>query len=235
MPWELLGLISGTAAGGSGFDVASTVTQILGIQQAIETPWKNQLTTLQGQDTALSTIGKDLSALTTSLQALTDFSGVMAQKQGSSSNADVLSLSSASASATAGTHTVVVNSLAQTSSEYSDTLSASNALSGSLTIQIGSGASQTINIGSSNNTLSSLAASINAADIGVKASVISDASGSRLSIVSGTGGAAGQLSISSSITDEGTGKSVGFHIGQGGGGCRFYGRWGCAGEWDEYG
>jgi flagellar hook-associated protein 2 len=209
-----VGINFGTATGGSGFDVASTVTQILGIQQAIETPWKNQLATLQGQDTALSTIGTDLSTLTTSLQTLTDFSGVMAQKQGSSSNPDVLSLGSASASAVAGTHTVEVDLLAQTSSDYSDTLSTSDTLSGSLTIQVGSGESQTINIDSSNDTLSSLAASINSADIGVTASVISDSTGSRLSIVSGTGGAAGQLSISSSMTDDGTGAAVGFHTGQ---------------------
>jgi flagellar hook-associated protein 2 len=83
-----------------------------------------------------------------------------------------------------------------------------------LTIQVGSGATQTITIGSSNNTLSSLAASINAADIGVKASVISDSTGSRLSIVSGTGGAAGQLSISGSDVDGGTGGAVAFHTGQ---------------------
>ena len=45
-------------------------------------------------------------------------------------------------------------------------------------------------------TLASLSAAINSADIGVTASVITDSSGSRLSIVSGTSGAAGQLTIS---------------------------------------
>src|SRR5580704_13603414 len=99
-----VGINFGSASSGQGFDVASTVTSILNIQQGIETPWQNQLTALQAQDTALSTIGTDLSTLTTSIQSLTDFAGVMAQKQGSSSNTNVLSLTSASASATAGTH-----------------------------------------------------------------------------------------------------------------------------------
>ena len=44
-----------------------------------------------------------------------------------------------------------------------------------------------------------LAAAINSAGIGVKASVITDSSGSRLSLVSGTSGAAGQLTVTSFV------------------------------------
>ena len=63
-----------------------TVTQIQAAESAIETPWQNQLTALQAQDTVFTSLGSDLSTLTTSLQALTDFTGVMSQKEGSSSN-----------------------------------------------------------------------------------------------------------------------------------------------------
>src|SRR5579871_3856184 len=112
-----VGLSFGAATSGQGFDVASTVTQIQASEQAIETPWKNQLTALQAQDTVFTSLGTDLSTLTTSLQALTDFTGVMSQKEGSSSNTDVLSLTSANTTAVAGSHTVTVNSLAQTSSD----------------------------------------------------------------------------------------------------------------------
>src|SRR5215469_10627719 len=97
-----VGLNFGAATSGQGFDVASTVTQIQASEQAIETPWQTQLTALRAQDTVLSTLGSDLSTLTTSLQALTDFSGVFAEKQGSSSNTDLLSLTSASTTALAG-------------------------------------------------------------------------------------------------------------------------------------
>jgi len=103
-----VGINFGSATSGQGFDVASTVTQILASEQAIETPWKNQLTALQAQDTVLSTLGSHLATLTTSLQALTDFSGVFSEKQGSSSNTNLLSLSSASVTASAGSHTIVV-------------------------------------------------------------------------------------------------------------------------------
>ncbi len=210
-----VGLSFGSATSGQGFDVASTVTQILASEQAIETPWKNQLTALQAQDSVLSTLGSDLSTLTTNVQALTDFSGVLAQKQGSSSDNDVLTLTSAAVTATAGSHTIVVNSLAQTSSDYSDAVAnASDTLSGSVTIQVGSGQPQTINVDSSSNTLSSLAAAINGAGIGVTASVISDSSGSRLSLVSGTGGAAGQLTVTSSLSDATSGANLGFQTGQ---------------------
>src|SRR5579875_3578622 len=107
-----VGLAFGSATSGAGFDVSSTVTQILAIQQGVETPWKNQLTTLQSQDTAFSTLGTDLSTLSTKLQALTDFDGVMYEKTGSSSNTDVVALSSADSTSTAGSHQITVSQLA---------------------------------------------------------------------------------------------------------------------------
>jgi flagellar hook-associated protein 2 len=193
-----VGLSFGSATSGQGFDVASTVTQIQASEQAIETPWKNQLSGLQAQGTVLSTLGSDLATLTTRLQALTDFSGVFSEKQGSSSDTNLLSLSSANATASAGSHTIVVNSLAQTSSEASSAIANPNdTLSGSLTIQ-----GQTFNVDSGDNdtTLASLASAINSAGIGVKANVITDSTGSRLSLVSGTSGVAGQLSVTGSLS-----------------------------------
>src|SRR5580704_5397102 len=193
-----VGLSFGSATSGQGFDVASTVTQIQASEQAIETPWKNQLSGLQAQGTVLSTLGSDLATLTTRLQALTDFSGVFSEKQGSSSDTNLLSLSSANATASAGSHTIVVNSLAQTSSEASSAIANPNdALSGSLTIQ-----NHTFNVDSADNdtTLASLASAINSAGIGVKANVITDSTGSRLSLVSGTSGVAGQLSVTGSLS-----------------------------------
>ena len=210
-----VGLNFGSVNSGSGFDVTSTVSQILSIEQAIETPWKTQLTNLQAQDTALSTFGTHLASLASSLQSLTDFSGVFASKQGSSSDTNVVALTSASNLATAGSHTILVNHLAQTSSQYSDRITnASDTLSGSLTIQIGSGQSQTVTIDSSNNTLQLLAASINAASMGVTASVVKDTNGSRLSLVSNNSGATGQITLSGSINDDTTGSSLSFQQGQ---------------------
>lgn len=204
-----VGLSFGSATSGQGFDVATTVTQIQASEQAIETPWQNQLTTLKAQDTVFSSLGTDLSTLTNSVQALTDFDGVFSEKEGSSSNPDLLSLTSADATAQAGSHTITVAQLAQTSSDVSTAISdASDTLSGSVTIQ-----GTTFNIDSSDNTLASLSSAINSADIGVTSSVITDSSGSRLSIVSGTSGAAGQLAITGSLSGASSG-AITFQTGE---------------------
>jgi len=205
-----VGINFGAASSGQGFDVASTVTAIIASQQAIESPWKSQLASLQAQDTVFTTLGTDLSTLTTALQSLTDFNGVLAEKQGASSDTNVLALTSAIAASVGGSHTIVVTALAQTSSEYTDTIAnGADTLSGSVTIQ-----GHTITVDSSSNTLASLAGAINLAGIGVNASIITDVSGSRLSLVSGSSGSAGQLAITSSLTDATTSTAIGFNTGQ---------------------
>lgn len=210
-----VGINFGPINSGQGFDVASTVNQILAAEQAVEGPWKTQLSNLQAQDTALSKFGTDLSTLSTALQSLTDFSGVFVSKQGSSSDTNVVALTSASNLAAAGSHTIVVNNLAQTSSQYSDKITnASDTLTGSLTITIGSGQPQSLNV--NGLTLSQLAASINGASMGVAASVVTDTTGSRLSLVSRTSGAAGEITMNASLNDDVTGNPIAFQVGMDG-------------------
>jgi flagellar hook-associated protein 2 len=211
-----VGISFGSASSGQGFDVATTVAQIQAASAAIETPWQNQLTALQAQDTVFSTLGTDLSSLMTSIQALTDANGVFSNKEGSSSDTNTISLTSSDPSAAAGSHTVVVNSLATTSSEVTGAITnASDTLSGSLTISVnGNGQQINVNSSNSNDTLSSLASAINSAGIGVTAEVLTDSTGSRLSLESNTSGAAGQITITGSLTDSNTGSSVGFTSGQ---------------------
>jgi flagellar hook-associated protein 2 len=211
-----VGLSFGSPTSGQGFDVTTTVNSIVSNLQAVETPWKNQLTGLQSQDTALTSIGTDLSSLSTALQSLTDFQGVLAGKQGSSSDTSVLQLTSAASTAVAGSHTIVVNSLAATSSYYSNAISGSDTLSGSLSIQVGSGSAQTININSANNTLSSLANAINSGSYGVTANVLTDSTGSRLELVSNTSGSGGNITVGGSVTDTTTSSAVSFTQAQAG-------------------
>jgi flagellar hook-associated protein 2 len=197
-----IGLSFGSPTSGDGFDVTATVSSIVANLQNVETPWKTQLTTLESEDTVLSSLGTLMSTLSNDMSTLTDATGVLSVKSGSSSNTDVLELTSASTTAIAGTHTVVVNSLATTSSGYlTEVTNSSDTLSGSISITVGSGTAQKITLDSSDDTLSGLASAINSAGIGVTASVLTDSSGSRLSLVSGTSGANGNLTVSSSITD----------------------------------
>ncbi len=200
-----VGLSFGSPTSGTGFDVSATVSQIVANLENVETPWKTQLTNLDSQDTVLSNLGTLLSNLSSDVNQLTDFSGVMALKTGSSSDTNVVEITAATASAAAGTHTVVVNSLATTSSGYLAPITNSgDTLSGSITLEVGaSGTAKTIDMSSlSNQTLSGLAAAINSSGAGVTASVLTDSSGSRLSLVSGTSGANGDITVSSnSIAD----------------------------------
>lgn len=198
-----VGLNFGSATSGQGFDVTSTVNQIVTNLQAVEAPWKSQLTTLASKDAVLTSLGTQLSTLTTDLQNLADFGGTMAYKIGSSSDTNVLSLSSASAIAVAGTHTVSVQNLAQTSSSASDKVGAKDTLTGGITFKVGTGDWQTVNVGDNSTpaTLSGLSATINRADLGVIASVLTNADGTqRLSLVSRTSGSAGQITIANATS-----------------------------------
>jgi flagellar hook-associated protein 2 len=198
-----VGLSFGSATSGQGFDVSSTVNQIVTNLQAVETPWKTQLAGLQARDAALSNLGTQLSTLSTDLQALTDFEGTMANKSGSSSDTSVLQLASADATAVAGTHTVEVQNLARTSSAASDAVGASDVLTGGVTFKVGNGAWQTVNVGDNSTaaTISGVSAAINAAGLNVQARVLSNADGTgRLILVSNVPGSAGQITISGSST-----------------------------------
>ncbi|HUB20539.1 MAG TPA: flagellar filament capping protein FliD [Acidobacteriaceae bacterium] len=211
-----VGLSFGSPTSGQGFDVTSTVNQIVTNLQAVETPWKNQLTALQSQDSALTNIGTDLSSLATALQSLTDFQGTFSGKEGSSSDTSVVALTDATSAAVAGTHTIVVTQTAQTYSYVSGDVGANDTLSGTLTI---GGQTITLSDGTAidgsgntipqNNTLTTLASYINQGDYGVQANVVSDgSSGSKLTLVSDTSGAGGAVTIDSSATDATTGNAV---------------------------
>ena len=212
-----VGLNFGSPTSGAGFDVSSTVSAIMANLQNVETPWKTQLSSLTSQDTAISSLGTLLSNLSNDVSSLTDATGVLAQKTGSSSDTNVLDLTAATNSAVAGTHAVTVTNLAQTSSGYLDEIaSASDKLSGSISLQVGaSGTPQTITLTSSDNTLAGLAAAINNSGVGITASVLTDSSGSRLSLVSGTSGKNGGIQInSSSITDvTNSNTKLGYNVG----------------------
>ena len=207
-----VGLSFGSPTGGVGFDVATTVAAILANEDGVQTTEQAQLTALTAQDTVFSTLGTDLSTLTTNLQALTDADGAFATKEGSSSNTDILTLTNADSSAVAGTHNVVVSSLATTASAVaSEIATASDTLSGSLTIN---GTAVPVVSGTS-DTLATFATAINTAAVGVTASIITDANGSRLSLVSNTSGSSGAITLTgNTLTDSTTSTAVTFPSGQ---------------------
>jgi flagellar hook-associated protein 2 len=184
-------------AGSNTIDVQSLLSSAIAATQAPLTLLQQQQTTVQTQSAAMQSIGNDVTALTTAAQALTDSTGAINALAATSSNTNVLS-ASADATAQAGTHSIVVNSLATTASDYTNAVaSATTALAtGSFQIAVGSAAPATVTVDGTDNTLNGLAAAINGRKLGVTASVITDANGARLALVSNTAGSSGTLTIS---------------------------------------
>jgi flagellar hook-associated protein 2 len=195
-----VGLSFGSPTSGAGFNVSQTVSQIVANLDNVETPWKNQLSSLESQDTVLSNLGTLYSNLSNDISSLTDFTGIMSLKEGSSSDNNVLELTSAGSSATTGTYTVTVSQLATTATGYLSTISsADDTLTGAIEIN-----GTTVDVPASstgNDNLTGLANAINSASIGVTATVLTDTTGSRLVLTSNTSGSGGSLTVETSGTD----------------------------------
>jgi flagellar hook-associated protein 2 len=186
---------------GTGINVAAFVQQLT---QAASVPLQQmqaEQATYTAQQNAISNINSLLSTLQNATLTLQDPLGPMAAVVANSSNSSVLTASAASGTAT-GTHTVTVNSLATTSSFDTNTLASGTTTfgTGQFTLQVGSNTATTITVDSTNNTLNGLASAINGGNYGVTASVITDANGSRLALVSNTSGVPGNISITGNTT-----------------------------------
>ncbi|WP_058189656.1 flagellar filament capping protein FliD [Terracidiphilus gabretensis] len=205
-----VGLSFGSPTSGAGFNVSTTVSEIVSNLQNVETPWKNQLSSLESQDTVLSSLGTLYSNLTNDISSLTDFTGVMSLKEGSSSNNDILELTAADSSAAEGTYTVSVNSLATTATGFMTAISSSSdTLTGSMDIN-----GTTIDVPDSStgdDNITGLANAVNSAGIGVTATVLTDTTGSRLVLTSNTSGTGGSIAVTAnSITDSTSGASLSY-------------------------
>src|SRR5689334_16612789 len=193
---------------GSGIDVGTVVSQLITAKSAPLQIMQQQQSDLQTQATALTSVNTDLNSLATAVAALTNTLGPITAQAATSSNPAVVTASALN-SATAGAHTIVVSNLATNSSYYTNSLAANTTLSaGHFTLQVGTGAPVTFNISGSNVTLTTLANSINQQNLGVTASVINDANGQRLSIVSTNTGAPADLSVTGDTTGLGFTKGV---------------------------
>jgi flagellar hook-associated protein 2 len=194
-----LNLSPAASTSGSGIDVTAVVNQILDSQRAPEKLWQAQQATLSAQTAVLNSINSSLSTLNDKVNSLKDVLGALSSMSVSTSQPGIVT-ATAQAAAPAGNHTIVVKNLATTSSQYSDGLDPSTVLGpGTISLQVGAGASVDIQLDDTNNTLDTLAVYINNQGLGVTASVISDANGSRLAVVSQSSGASGDLTMSSTV------------------------------------
>jgi len=194
---------------GNGIDVNSLVSQIEAQQQGQVTLWQQEQSDLSTQSGLLLGFNQNLSTLQAALQALADPMGPLAAMAASSSNPSILT-ANAQTGVTAGTHQIVVNTLASAGEIYTAALPDGNtsflpsgATGGDIQLQVGgpSGTMRDIAITQgSNDTLNTLSSYINQQSWGVTASVVSDANGSRLAIYSQATGTPGALAITTNTT-----------------------------------
>ncbi len=185
----------------SGIDVASTVDELMQIERQPEAQMQQQQSDISQQISMLGTISSDLQALATAANSLSDINGGLQAKTASSSQ-DGIVTATADSTAAVGNHTVTVSNLATTSSSYSDVVPSTTQLGGAeIDVAYGDPSNPTssdkILIPADDNTVQQVASYINSSDYGVTANVVTDASGSRLSLVSKTSGAAGNLTVTS--------------------------------------
>jgi flagellar hook-associated protein 2 len=164
---------------------------------------------LNVQTSSWKNLQTNISALLDKVRALSDVVGVFTNRIATSSQPAVFT-ATADSSAALGNHVITVGNLATTSSYYTGALASSSTTftTGSFTLQAGSGSPVTVTVDRTNNTLDELAAYINANSFGVSASVVTDASGARLALVSQTTGQPGDLSISGNTTGLSFNKSA---------------------------
>jgi flagellar hook-associated protein 2 len=208
-------LLSSLNNGSQGINVSSTVAEIIAADAAPADALQNQQTTLTNQSAAIQQLESDSSAVADDLSVLQDPAGTLSSVEATSSDSSVLTASAVDGT-TLGTHTVTVKNLATAGSYYSDEVASSSTqlASGSFDITVG-GKTTTMATGSGDgtgDTLDELAASINSQGLGVSASVINDANGARLSLISKSTGSAADVSISNasglSFTRTSTGQDA---------------------------
>ena len=204
---------------GSGLNVTGIISQLMAVQNQPVDLLQNQEASTQTLVSNFGQLQSALSTFQTAMQGLTSASNYQSVTA-SVANSSLASVT-ASSGASAGTYSLQVNQLAQaqtlvtagqatstgaigvgTISFNFGTISggtATNGKYGAGTIFTNSGsAAKTVTIDSSNDSVTGIAAAINAANIGVTASIVNDGSNTpyRLSLSSNNTGAANSMQIS---------------------------------------
>jgi flagellar hook-associated protein 2 len=194
---NLSSILSALGSSSSGIDVQSAVEEALAAESGPLVQWQDQQSTLQTQTSGLNSIESDVTTLENSLQALSDPAGVLTSMTATSSDSSIVGASAAAGTA-AGTHVIEVNNLATSDSWYSTDVASSTTdlAAGTFSIQVGSSTPITVTTGSGVNTLTDVANYINDQNAGVSASVVTDANGARLALVSTSSGAANNFTVS---------------------------------------
>jgi flagellar hook-associated protein 2 len=185
----------------SGLDTGSIISQMMQLERRPIMLLQRQEAGIQARISAMGSLKSGLAGLQTAARALKSASGYT-KMQATSGNSEVLA-ATASSTAVAGKYQVEVAALATAQQVRSAAFAAGDAVAGTgtLTIQVGSGAATEITIDENSSTLAGIAGAINNAGAGVTAGVIHDGSGNYyLTLAAGETGSANTISLS--MTDD---------------------------------
>jgi flagellar hook-associated protein 2 len=198
---------------GSGLDVNGIVTQLVAIERQPIVHLQTQASSLQTKLSAFGKLQSDLSALRDAASALTRAS-TWNQTGGTSSDTTAVTVTT-DANNLPGSYSVEVTALAKAQSNVSKTYAAATDFVGEGTLHIelgtwGTGNSFTphptataadIAVGPPAKSLAEVRDMVNAANAGITATVLTDASGARLVFRSSATGAANGFRITATDTD----------------------------------
>ena len=207
-----------SAAGvGSNLDVNGIVSQLMAVEQQPLTLMQKTEAAYKAKLSAYGTLKGALSSLQSAMQGLADGTKFQAVTT-SVADTSVLTATAngTNGKAVPGSYSVEVGQLAQQQKIRSEGFASTSSVvgSGTLTIEFGSydsagntftlngaKAAQTVTIDPTSNTLSGVRDAINAANIGVSATIINDGTSNRLVLTSKDTGAANSIKISASDDD----------------------------------
>jgi flagellar hook-associated protein 2 len=198
---------------GSGLDVNAIVDKLMTVESQPMTLLDTQVTTDQSKISAFGSLKSALAALQTSVAALNDPSD-FASLAATPGDSSVLT-ASVSGNAVAGTYAINVTKLAQAQKIASNGFANTTDVVGTGTLTFdfgtfdgvnftsnGSGA-KSVTIGAGQNTLAGIRDAVNAANIGVTATIVNDgsANGNRLVFTSNSSGASNSMKITVADAD----------------------------------
>ncbi|MBW8847036.1 MAG: flagellar filament capping protein FliD [Burkholderiales bacterium] len=210
---------------GSGLDVESMITKLMAVEQAPITQLSQKTDGLKTQLSIYGQVQSSVSALRDAASKLTS-PDTWAGAKATSADPTAISVT-AGAGAAVGSVSVSVSQLASSQSLASSTFANATATlgQGSITIELGTWGTDansaatftsksgttpvTINIGAGQDQLSQVRDQINSANAGVVASIVTDATGSRLTLTSASTGESNGFRVSVNDADGDSGDASG--------------------------
>lgn len=203
---------------GSGLDINGIVSKLMSVESQ---PLQQLATKEAGFQAKLTAYGQVKSALSSFQSAVSSLQSASTFQSLAATSADTaVYTASATSTAVPGNYSIEVTQLAKSEKLASGAFNTVNDVvgTGTLSFQFGTDngaggfavnsakATQSVTIDSSNDTLSGVRDAINAANIGVSATIINDGSGYKLSLTSTATGASNSLKIT--VSGDGDGNNA---------------------------